>query len=320
MITFTSRKDSQLGNRCSIQLGYGALIFQLTQFTTKVLLGFSGCAWHVRVAKCRSSFTGLLSQTMSADSFASYPSLRDRVVLVTGGGSGIGAAVVEQFALQGARVAFVDLAVECSTGLVANLAPRCPHPPLFIPCDLTDIAALQAAVTEVSARLGPPRVLVNNAGNDDRHRFEDITPEYWDQRMNVNLRHQFFAAQAVAPGMRTAGGGSIINMSSIAWMVPSPELSVYIAAKAAIMGMTRSMAHTLGSANIRVNSVLPGLIVTDRQRRLWISPEYEAEALGRQCLKRLLLPADVARLLLFLASDDSSAITNQSHIIDGGWI
>jgi len=257
---------------------------------------------------------------MSADLFASYPSLRDQVVLVTGGGSGIGAAVVEQFALQGARVAFVDLAVECSTGLVANLAPRCPHAPLFVPCDLTHIAALQAAVTEVTGRIGPPRVLVNNAGNDDRHRFEDITPEYWDQRMNVNLRHQFFAAQAVAPGMRTAGGGSIINMSSIAWMVPSPELSVYITAKAAILGMTRSIAHALGSANIRVNCVLPGLIVTDRQRRLWITPEYEAEALGRQCLKRLLLPADVARLLLFLASDDSSAITNQSHIIDGGWI
>ena len=257
---------------------------------------------------------------MSADSFASYPSLRDRVVLVTGGGSGIGAAVVEHFALQGARVAFFDLEVECSTELVGNLTPRCTHAPWFVHCDLTDIAALQAAVTQVAARIGPPRVLVNNAGSDDRHHFENVTTEYWDQRMNVNLRHQFFAAQAVAPGMRTEGGGSIINMSSIAWMIPSPELSVYIAAKAAIIGMTRSIAHALGSANIRVNCVLPGLIVTDRQRRLWISPEYEAEALGRQCLKRLLLPADVARLLLFLAADDSSAITNQSHIIDGGWI
>jgi D-xylose 1-dehydrogenase len=257
---------------------------------------------------------------MSDNSFATYPSLRDRVVLVTGGGSGIGAAIVEQFALQGARVAFVDLAVECSTELVANLSARCPHAPLFVRCDLTAIAALQAAVAEITSQLGAPRVLVNNAGSDDRHQFEDVTPEYWDQRMNLNLRHQFFAAQAVAPGMKAARGGSIINMSSIAWMVPSPDLSVYIAAKSAIIGMTRSMAHHLGSSNVRVNCVLPGLIVTERQRRLWMSPEYEAEVLSRQCLKRLLIPDDVARLLLFLAADDSSAITNQSHIIDGGWI
>jgi D-xylose 1-dehydrogenase len=257
---------------------------------------------------------------MHNNSFASYPSLRDRIVLVTGGGSGIGAAIVEQFALQGAKVAFIDLAVDGSTALVANLSPRCPHTPLFIHCDLTDIPALQAAVAKITSQLGAPRVLINNAGSDDRHQFEDITPEYWDQRMNVNLRHQFFAAQAVAPGMKAAGGGSIINMSSIAWMIPSPELSVYIAAKSAIIGMTRSLAHHLGSGNIRVNCVLPGLIVTERQRRLWMSPAYEAEVLGRQCLKRLLIPDDVARLLLFLAADDSSVITNQNHIIDGGWI
>jgi NAD(P)-dependent dehydrogenase (short-subunit alcohol dehydrogenase family) len=252
--------------------------------------------------------------------FATYPSLRDRVVLVTGGGSGIGAAIVEQFALQGSRVAFIDLAVDSSKELAAKLATRCSHPPRFVPCDLTDIAALREATAEVTSQFGPPRVLVNNAGSDDRHRFEDITAEYWDQRMNVNLRHQFFAAQAVAPGMKTAGGGSIINMSSIAWMIPSPDLSAYIAAKSAIIGMTRSLAHHLGADNIRVNCVLPGLIVTDRQRRLWMSPAYEAEVLERQCLKRLLLPDDVARLLLFLAGDDSSAITNQNHIIDGGWI
>jgi NAD(P)-dependent dehydrogenase (short-subunit alcohol dehydrogenase family) len=257
---------------------------------------------------------------MNSNSFASYPSLRDRVVLVTGGGSGIGAAIVEQFALQGARVAFVDIAIECSTELVANLATRCAYAPLFVRCDLADVAALQAAVGEITSRLGPARVLVNNAGSDDRHRFEEITPSYWDERMNVNLRHQFFAVQAVAPGMKAAGGGSIINMSSIAWMVPSPDLSVYIAAKSAIIGMTRSIAHHLGAHNIRVNCVLPGLIVTERQRRLWMSPEYEAEVLARQCLKRLLIPDEVARLLLFLAADDSSAITNQSHIIDGGWI
>jgi D-xylose 1-dehydrogenase len=257
---------------------------------------------------------------MSNVTFASYPSLRDRVVLVTGGGSGIGAAIVEQFALQGARVAFLDFAIDCSIELVTNLSARCHHAPLFLPCNLTDIAALQTAVKEITSQLGPLRVLINNAGSDDRHRFEDVTPEYWDQRMNVNLRHQFFAAQAVAPGMKAAGGGSIVNLSSIAWMVPSPDLSVYIAAKSAIIGMTRSIAHELGSANIRVNCVLPGLIVTERQRRLWMSPEYEAEVLARQCLKRLLIPEDVARLVLFLAADDSSAITNQAHIIDAGWI
>jgi D-xylose 1-dehydrogenase len=257
---------------------------------------------------------------MDNNRFASYPSLRDRVVLITGGGSGIGAAMVEQFAWQGSRVAFIDLADECSTALVKSLAPRCAYPPLFVQCDLTDIAALKAAVAQITSQLGAPRVLINNAGSDDRHKFEDITPEYWDQRMNVNLRHQFFAAQAVAPGMKAAGGGSIINMSSIAWMIPSSDLSVYIAAKSAIIGMTRSIAHHLGGNNIRVNCVLPGSILTERQRRLWMSPEYEAEVLGRQCLKRLLIPDDVARLLLFLAADDSSAITNQSHIIDGGWI
>jgi NAD(P)-dependent dehydrogenase (short-subunit alcohol dehydrogenase family) len=257
---------------------------------------------------------------MSSSGFASYPSLRDRVVLVTGGGSGIGEAIVEQFALQGARVAFVDIAVECSTELVTRLTPQCSHPPLFVRCDLTDISSLQKAMKEITSQLGPPRVLINNAGSDDRHRFEDITPEYWDQRMNVNLRHQFFAAQAVAPGMKAAGGGSIVNMSSIAWMIPSPDLSVYVAAKSAIVGMTRSIAHHLGADNIRVNCVLPGLIVTERQRRLWMSQEYEAEVLSRQCIKRLLIPDDVARLLLFLAADDSSAMTNQTHIIDGGWI
>jgi NAD(P)-dependent dehydrogenase (short-subunit alcohol dehydrogenase family) len=257
---------------------------------------------------------------MDNNRFASYPSLRDRVVLVTGGGSGIGAAIVEQFAWQGSRVAFIDLADECSTALVKSLAPRCAYPPLFVQCDLTNIVALKAAVAQITSQLEAPRVLINNAGSDDRHKFEDITPEYWDQRMNVNLRHQFFAAQAVAPGMKAAGGGSIINMSSIAWMIPSSDLSVYIAAKSAIIGMTRSIAHHLGGNNIRVNCVLPGSILTERQRRLWMSPEYEAEVLGRQCLKRLLIPDDVARLLLFLAADDSSAITNQSHIIDGGWI
>ena len=252
--------------------------------------------------------------------FASYPSLQDRTVLITGGGSGIGASFVEHFALQGARVAFLDLAKDASHTLVEDLSPRCKYPPLFQSCDLTDVAALQAAIEDIRCICGAPRVLVNNAGSDDRHKFAEVTPSYWDQRIAVNLRHQFFASQAVAPGMKSAGGGSIINMSSIAWMIPSGDLSVYTTAKAAIVGMTRSLAHELGASNIRVNCVLPGAILTERQRRLWLSPEYEREILSRQCIKRHILPDDVARLVLFLASEDSQAMTNQNYIIDGGWI
>jgi NAD(P)-dependent dehydrogenase (short-subunit alcohol dehydrogenase family) len=253
-------------------------------------------------------------------SFASYPSLSDKVVLITGGGQGIGAAAVEHFALQGSRVAFLDLADEPSAALVRTLAPHSKHPLLFLHCDLTDIPSLQSAIAQVTGQLGPPTVLLNNAASDDRHRVEDVTPAFWDRQMAINLRHQFFAAQAVAPAMNTAGGGSIINMSSISWMIPVPGLPVYLTAKAAIVGMTRALAKDLGPHNIRVNAILPGAILTEKQQRLYMSPAYEEEILSSQCLKRLLLPQDVARLILFLAADDSSAITNQSYIIDGGWI
>jgi NAD(P)-dependent dehydrogenase (short-subunit alcohol dehydrogenase family) len=252
--------------------------------------------------------------------YATYPSLSDQVVVVTGGATGIGAAIVEQFALQGARVAFLDIADTPALALVDDLTQRCQHTPLFLHCDLTDIASLQSAIEAITAQLGAPRILINNAATDDRHRFEDVTPAYWDAGMATNLRHQFFAAQAVAPGMKAVGGGSIINMSSISWMIPTANLSVYVTAKAAIIGMTRSMAHDLGSDNIRVNCVLPGSILTERQQRLYMSPAHEQELLEGQCLKRHILPVDVARLLLFLAAEDSSAITNQSYIIDGGWI
>jgi NAD(P)-dependent dehydrogenase (short-subunit alcohol dehydrogenase family) len=241
-------------------------------------------------------------------------------VLITGGGSGIGAAMVEQFAMQGSKVAFLDINEKASSDLVEDLAPRCAHRPLFHYCDLRDISALHEAIAAITRTCGAPRVLVNNAGSDDRHTFAEVTPEYWDQRIAVNLKHQFFAAQAVAPGMKAAGGGAIINMSSIAWMIPSANLSVYTTAKAAIVGMTRSLAHELGEGGIRVNCVLPGAILTERQRRLWMSPEYEREVLSRQCIKRHILPEEVARLVLFLAADDSDAITNQNYIIDGGWI
>jgi NAD(P)-dependent dehydrogenase (short-subunit alcohol dehydrogenase family) len=252
--------------------------------------------------------------------YASYPSLIDQVVLVTGGATGIGAATVEQFALQGAQVAFLDLADAPALTLVDDLAQRCPHKPLFLHCDLTEIDSLQSAIAAIAAQLGTPRVLINNAANDERHRFEDVTPASWDMGMAVNLRHQFFAAQAVAPAMKAAGGGSIINMSSISWMIPTANLSVYVAAKSAIIGMTRSMAHDLGPHNIRVNCVLPGSILTEKQQRLYMTPAHEQELFRVQSLKRYILPEEVSRLLLFLAAEDSSAITNQSYIIDGGRI
>jgi len=255
-----------------------------------------------------------------ANAFAVYPSLRDRTVLITGGASGIGAALVEQFALQGARVAFLDLAADAAADLCERLVDRAMHAPLFLACNLTDIPALLSSCAVVESRLGAVRVLVNNAANDDRHRFAQVTPGYWDERMAVNLRHQFFAMQAVVPGMTAAGGGSVINMSSISWLVPSTGLPVYVTAKAAVVGMTRTLSRELGAANIRVNCVLPGAIATERQRRLWYTSEYQAEIMSRQALKRELLPDDVARLVMFLASDDSSAITGQSHIIDGGWV
>ena len=254
--------------------------------------------------------------------FATYPSLANKTVLITGGAQGIGAAAVRLFALQGCRVAFLDLAQApaLALALVEDLTSRCTHPPLFVSCDVTNIPALQSAIADISAKLTPPTVLINNAANDDRHRFEDVTPEYWDQRMAVNLRHQFFAAQAVAPGMKSAGGGSITNMSSISYIIPTPDLSLYNMAKAAITAMTRSLAHDLGPHNIRVNSILPGAILTERQTRLYMSTAYEQRVFNAQYLKRHILPEDVARLMLFLAADDSSAITSQSHIIDGGWI
>jgi NAD(P)-dependent dehydrogenase (short-subunit alcohol dehydrogenase family) len=252
--------------------------------------------------------------------FASYPSLRDLAVLITGGGSGIGAAIVEQFGLQEARVAFLDVADEISSRLVEHLRSRCLHAPMFLHCDLLDIEALRAAVAEVESRLGPVRVLVNNAASDDRHNFAEVTSEYWDERMAVNLRHQFFATQAVAPGMAAAGGGSIINMSSIAWMIPSTGLPAYVTAKAGIVGLTRTLARELGGSNIRVNCVSPGAIMTERQRRLWMTPEYLAEIMQRQSLKRELLPEEVARVVLFLAAADSAGITGQNFVIDAGWV
>lgn len=252
--------------------------------------------------------------------FARYPSLQGRAVIVTGGASGIGEALVAAFARQGARVAFLDVQDEPAEQLVARLAAEgCPRP-VYLHCDLTQIDDLHAKAAQAIAALGGMDILVNNAANDERHRIETMTPEYFDRSIAVNLRPQVFMIQAVLPAMRKAGRGSIINMSSISWMIPTTGASLYIAAKAAIVGLTRTMAHELGPENIRVNAVLPGAIVTEKQKRLVYTPEYKAEIMASQALKRDLLPEDVARLVLFLAADDSSAITNQSYVIDGGWV
>lgn len=251
--------------------------------------------------------------------FATYPSLRGRVVLVTGGASGIGEAMVRAFAQQGAQVAFLDVQDDAAHALCGLLADA-EHAPLYLHCDLTDMAALRRSVDRVLQQFGTVDVLINNAANDVRHTLVEVTPESWDASIAVNLKHQFFMAQAVAPAMQRAGRGSILNMSSISWMIPSTGMPMYVTAKAAIIGMTRTLAHELGKDGIRVNSILPGAILTQRQQRLWMTPEYEAEVLGRQALKRHILPEEVARLALFLASEDSAAITNQSYVIDGGWM
>jgi NAD(P)-dependent dehydrogenase (short-subunit alcohol dehydrogenase family) len=198
-------------------------------------------------------------------------------------------------------------------------AEGCPVP-YYLHCDVTDIKALQGAVDEVIAAWGTVHILVNNAANDQRHATAEVTAEYWDKSMAVNLRPFFFAIQAVLPGMKKAGRGSIVNMSSICWMIPSTGMPLYSTAKAAIVGLTRTLAHELGPDGIRVNAVLPGAIATERQKQLWYTPEYKAEILKGQALKRDILPEDVARLVLFLAADDSSAITNQSYVVDGGWV
>ena len=250
--------------------------------------------------------------------FAIYPSLRDRVVFITGGASGIGAEHVTQFAAQGAKVAFVDIADDAAHALISRIEAAGHSAPLYQRCDLKDVAALQTTIAEVGRRLGPITVLVNNAANDQRHRFEDVTVEYWDERLATNLRHQFFAIQAVAPMMRSAGGGSIINFGSVSWHSLQGGMPAYTTAKAAVEGLTRGMARDLGPDKIRVNTVIPGWIMTERQITLWLTPEAEENLMQVQCLKEKLVPADVTRMVLWLASDDSRMCTAQLWVVDAG--
>lgn len=254
------------------------------------------------------------------DQPAIYPSLKGRSVFITGGGSGIGESLVEHFCRQGAKVCFVDIAADASAALVKRLAGEGVAAPHYIACDLRDIEALRQAIAEAGARHGPVRVLVNNAGNDDRHTTESVSVAYWDDRMQVNLRHQFFAAQAVRPQMRDAGGGSIINFGSITWLVGDPDCPAYVTAKAAIGGLTRALAREFGPERIRVNCVLPGWVMTDRQVKLWLNEAGERQIAERQCLSDKLYAPDIARMVLFLAADDSRMCTSQNYIVDGGWV
>lgn len=262
--------------------------------------------------------TSAPARPVSAPHAARFPSLAGKGVFVSGGGSGIGAALVEAFARQGAKVFFVDIAAESSAQLVARLDGEVDFTPRFVCGDLKDLGFVKAQVEAAYAQLGALDVLLNNAANDDRHAIADVTPEYWDERMAVNLRHLFFAAQAAVPFMEAAGGGVILNFGSISWHLALDQLSLYQTAKAGIEGMTRAMARELGTKGIRVCAIVPGNVQTPRQEK-WYTPEGEREILDAQCLKSRVQPDDVAALTLFLASDDARMCTGHEYFVDAGW-
>jgi NAD(P)-dependent dehydrogenase (short-subunit alcohol dehydrogenase family) len=251
--------------------------------------------------------------------FARYPSLANKVAFVTGGGSGIGAAIVEGYCRQGTRTAFVDVDEAASTKLSAEVKRAHGVEPLFIPCDIRDVAALQAAIATTAEKLGPIDALVNNAARDDRHKWEDVTVEYWDERMAVNLRPMFFAIQAVAPAMVKRGGGAIVNMGSISWVIKNGGYPVYTAAKAAVQGLTNSAARDFGKGGVRVNTVLPGWVMTERQLQLWVDKAGEEQMDREQLVAGRIQPVDLANMVLFLSADDSRMCTGQQFFVDAGW-
>ena len=251
-------------------------------------------------------------------SYTLYPSLRDRVVFISGGSSGIGAELVRAFAAQGSRVAFCGTRPQGGQALIDEITAAGHAAPWYGACDVRDVAAYQALLHRIGDELGPVRVLVNNAGRDDRHKMEEVTSEFWDDRLALNLKHYFFAIQAVAAGMERAGGGSVVNMGSVSWMRGRPNLAGYTTAKAGILGLTRTLARELGARNIRVNALVPGAIVTERQTTLHRDPAADQEFLDAQCLKIRLDPGHVARATLFLAADDSDGMTGQHVLVDAG--
>lgn len=255
---------------------------------------------------------------MTERALATYPSLKDMPVVISGGATGIGEEIVRQFAGQGSRVGFVDIAAEPGRKLEAELRGK-GQKVTFVECDITDTAKYQATIAGFEAENGPALALVNNAAHDLRHKWNEVTETFWDERIAVNLRHAFFAAQAVIPGMITAGKGSIINFGSISWMIMVPELTAYTASKAGMHGMSRSLAKELGQHGIRVNTLVPGWIMTERQLSKWIGPAENKLIDETQALRGRVYPIDVARMALFLASDDSLMISAQDFVVDGGW-
>jgi D-xylose 1-dehydrogenase len=248
-----------------------------------------------------------------------YPTLRDRTVFITGGGSGIGAEFVRAFSRQGCQVAFVDIKEPESLGIIAQLESTVEHVPLFLHCDISDVAALKNAISRAGEAVGEISILINNAANDARQAIEEVTVSQWDEQMAVNQRPFFFAAQAVIPQMRRLGFGSIINLGSITWKIMQAGMPGYSMAKASVHGLTRSLARSLGPFNIRVNTLVPGWVMTERQIENWVTPEAQAMIDSAQCLKARLLPRHIASMALFLAADDSALCTAQEFIVDGGW-
>ncbi len=251
---------------------------------------------------------------------ARYPSLRDKVVFVTGGASGIGRSVVEHFHDQGSKVAMVDIAGQQGRELAAALGDKGGHAPFFEECDLRDVDRLEQVITRVGESLGPITALINNAGNDDRHTLDSVTSAYFDDRIAVNLKHQLFAAKFVRPQMRAAGGGSIVNFSSITWTVADGDCVCYVTSKAAVVGLTRALSTELGSENIRVNAIAPGWVMTERQVSLWLDEKGERQIDDRQALKGRLYAPDIARMALWLAADDSRMCSKQTFTVDAGWV
>jgi NAD(P)-dependent dehydrogenase (short-subunit alcohol dehydrogenase family) len=248
---------------------------------------------------------------------ASYPSLKDKVVLITGGASGIGETIVENFLQQGSKVVFFDKEKELGLKLVSKLN-NYNYKAIFKECDLVNIEDLKSKIIQIREEVGLISILVNNAANDERHDIDSVTPEYWDNRMNVNLRHYFFATQSAYKDMKKLGKGTVVNIGSFSWMLGQGGMPGYTTAKSAIMGLTRTIARDLGIYNIRVNCVVPGWIITERQKKLWLTPEIEKQQLERQCIKRMLEPNDIAKPVLFFASDQSSGCTAQNYVVDGG--
>ncbi|MER8427925.1 SDR family oxidoreductase [Mesorhizobium sp. M1403] len=251
---------------------------------------------------------------------ARFADLEGASVLITGGGSGIGAALTEGFIRQGAKVAFIDIADRPSLALADRLDKELGRRPLYLKTDIRDIEALRLSVAKAAEAHGDLTVLVNNAAQDDRHAVEDVTVEFWDNNHAINLRPHFFSAQAVAPGMKRAGGGSIINFTSTSFLINHPDMPAYTAAKAGIVGLTKGLAGKLGVDGIRVNAIAPGWVITERQRKLWVTEQALAAHVAKQCIKEVMQPEDVVGTVLFLASDASRMLTAQMLIVDGGFL